>query len=261
MKQNLPSQKRLEFSAVLQKAGKIVSIEAAMEALELDRQKAAQILSRWTQQGWLVRVAPGLYAPIPLDAMTTEQVVEDPWIMIPALFGPCYVGGWTAANHWDFTEQIFKSLFVFTTHAVRRKKHTYHNTEFILKHIDEPMLFGLKTIWRGGISVSISDKHRTIIDMLDTPECGGGIVHVLDCLKLYLKEPDASRETLINYAKRIGNGAIFKRLGFLSEKIEDLELSNLCINNITKGNAKLDPAIKSPRLVKKWNLWIPEGIL
>lgn len=261
MKQIVPSQKRLDFSAVLQKAGQIVSIEDAMQALGLDRQKAAKTLSRWTQQGWLARVAPGLYAPIPLDAITTEQVIEDPWVMIPSLFGPCYVGGWTAANHWDLTEQIFKSLFVFTTHAVRKKKRIYHNIEFTLKHVDEQALFGLKTLWRGGVSISISDKHRTIIDMLDTPEAGGGIVHILDCLKAYLKEPDADREILINYAKKNGNGAVFKRLGFLADKIGDLELSSLCIKEITKGNAKLDPAIKSPRLVKKWNLWIPEKSL
>ena len=59
MKQILPSQKRLDFSAVLQKAGQIVSIEDAMQALGLDRQKAAKTLSRWTQQGWLTKPVIG----------------------------------------------------------------------------------------------------------------------------------------------------------------------------------------------------------
>lgn len=261
MKQPLPNQKRLDFSTVLNRAGQIVSIKNTMQALELDRTKASKRLARWTQQGWLTRIAPGLYAPVPLDAITTEQVIADPWVMIPELFSPCYVGGWTAAGHWDFTEQIFKSIFVYTTRPVPKKKRVYHNTEFTLKHIDKQALFGLKTIWRGGISLSISDKHHTIVDMLNTPEAGGGIAHVLDCLKAYLKEADANRETLVEYAKKIENGAIFKRLGFLAEKIGDLELSSLCVGNITLGNAKLDPAIKSPRLIKKWNLWIPEKSL
>ncbi len=253
------SQSRTNLSAVLQAAGKLVSIDDAVTALDLDRKEAAKTLSRWTHQGWLVRIAPGLYAPVPLDARTSAQVIEDPWIMIPYLFEPCYVGGWTAAGHHDFTEQIFRSIFVFTARPVRHKMQIYHDTEFVLKHVPEKVLFGLKTLWRENVKILISDKHRTIIDMLDTPETGGGITHVSECLQNYLKDPDADPGKLIEYAVKLGNGAVFKRLGFLAEKLNRTELLEPCQNYMTAGNAKLDPAIASPRLVKKWNLWIPEN--
>jgi len=110
----------------------------------------------------------------------------------------------------------------------------------------------------GRISQYVSDKHRTIIDMLDTPEVGGGIVHVTDCFKAYLKDEESDLSQLIDYAKRLGNGAVFKRLGFLAEKHGISLLVKPCLENITTGNAKLDPALSSHRLIKKWNLWIPD---
>jgi predicted transcriptional regulator of viral defense system len=78
-------------------------------------------LARWHAQGWLQCVGPGLYTPIPLDTLATEQVLDDPWILIPALFDPAYVAGWTAAEHWDLTEQLFRDILVFTTKPLRAR--------------------------------------------------------------------------------------------------------------------------------------------
>src|SRR5690348_10995457 len=116
------SQARARLSAVLQAATDLVTIEDAMKALDIDRHAAAKILSRWQQQGWLKRVGRGIYAPIPLDASTTGQVLKDPWVLVPALFTPGYIGGWTAAEHWDLTEQLFRSIFVFTARPFRNKE-------------------------------------------------------------------------------------------------------------------------------------------
>jgi predicted transcriptional regulator of viral defense system len=105
----------------------------------------------------------------------------------------------------------------------------------------------------------VSDPHRTIIDMLDDPSVGGGIRHVLDCLKTYLETKEAETSKLIEYADRLGNGAVFKRLGFLLWQIGGYgDLAETCRTRLTAGNAKLDPAIPCPRLIKKWRLWIPE---
>jgi predicted transcriptional regulator of viral defense system len=78
-----------------------------VQALGIDRRKATRLLSQWTGQGWLTRVGPGLYVPVPLDLAGNEQVMADPWILVPTLFGQCYIGGWTAAHHWELTEQLF----------------------------------------------------------------------------------------------------------------------------------------------------------
>jgi predicted transcriptional regulator of viral defense system len=104
----------------------------------------------------------------------------------------------------------------------------------------------------------VSDPTRTIIDMLDDPAVGGGISHVDECLRRYLASPDAQTKKLIEYADHLGNGAVFKRLGFLVSKGTGFEaLAEACHARLTAGNAKLDPALPAQRLVKKWRLWVP----
>jgi len=254
------SRARERLSRVLQTATDLVSIEDAVKALAVDRQTAAKTLARWQQQGWLRRVGPGLYAPVPVDAITSEQVLKDPWVLVPALYAPGYIGGWTAAEHWNFTEQLFRSIFVFTAQPFRKKEQSVQGVSFVLKRIPESKIFGTRSIWRGQARVLIADKHRTILDLLADPESGGGIRHVQSCLWNYLKDSEADPKLFVQYAEKLGNGAVFKRLGFLlSQKDGNEGLVDLCRARLTQGNAKLDAALPSQRLVKAWRLWIPKS--
>src|SRR3984957_6244159 len=139
------SQARARLSAVLQTAKDLVSIDDTMKALATDRSASAKLLSRWQRQGWLKRVGRGIYAPIPLDALSTEQVLKDPWVLVPALFAPGYIGGWTAAEHWDLTGQLFRSIFVYTAKPFRKKEQTIQGVAFALTRISEDAVFGIKT--------------------------------------------------------------------------------------------------------------------
>ena len=106
----------------------------------------------------------------------------------------------------------------------------------------------------------MSDVHRTIVDMLDDPKLGAGIQHVDDCLVSYFERKDRDDERLVANAGRIGNGAIFKRLGFLAERRSGTNaLVDACRERLTQGNAKLDPALPCRRLVTRWRLFVPES--
>jgi predicted transcriptional regulator of viral defense system len=250
---------RARLAAVLRATKEVVTIDAVVKALDLDRTSAAKLLSRWVQQGWLRRVGPGIYVAVPLDLAGTEQVVEDPWVLVPTLFRECYVGGWTAAHHWDLTEQLFNETVVLTTRRIAQKRVTAQGVAFLLHHTSKERLFGLKPLWRGTTRVNVSDPARTLIDMIAMPSIGGGIDHAADCLAAYLKSRRNDRGLLIRYAEQFGNGAIFKRLGFLAEtRLQNEELAAACRARLTHGYAKLDPALHSPMLVTAWRLWVPE---
>lgn len=257
--QRFSSHARARLSAVLRAAKDLVTSDDAVKVLAVDRCAAAKVLARWRRQGWFKRVDPGIYAPVPLDASTTEQVLNDPWILVPGLFAPGYIGGWTAAEYWELTEQLFRSVFVHTARPFRIKERTVQGVSFTLKRIQEDAFFGIKILWRGQTRVSIADKHRTIVDLLAHPATGGGIRHVESCLRKYLRDPEADGDTLIRYAEKLGNGAVFKRLGYLVSQIPGNErLAQSCRQRLTEGNAKLDPALPCRRLVKAWRLWIPK---
>jgi predicted transcriptional regulator of viral defense system len=252
------SKSRIRLSQVLQQAGDLVTVGDVSQALHLERAEAAKLLARWRSQGFLKRLRQGVYAPVPLAALGQDQVLEDPWVVVPELFGPAYVGGWSAAEHWGLTEQLFRSVCVVTTRPVRRKEETIQGIPFVLKHTRETAMFALKGVWRGQVRVDVSDPAKTIVDMLDDPGLGGGIRHAGDCLDAFLKEAGTPPEALIGTAGRLGNGAVFKRLGFLLERRGGpAELIVACRERLSAGNARLDPAISCRRLVKRWRLWIP----
>ena len=74
-----------------------------------------------------------------------------------------------------------------------------------------------------------------------------------------MQRSDRDEEKLIEYAVRLGNGAVFKRLGFLAERLpEGAELARLCEHHLSGGHAKLDPAQDGSRIVTKWRLRVPQ---
>ena len=211
---------RQHLVSLVRQSGDVIHVADAARILGVDGSLAAKKLARWTKQGWLRRVGRGAYLPASLDSLGSEHVLDDPWVLVPALFSPAYVGGRAAAQHWDLTEQIFNDVVVFTSNTVREKSQ--------------------------------------IIDMLNDPTIGGGIQQVSDCLAEYFKRPDREDKRLIAYADKLGNGAVFKRLGFLAEGRDDTsDLLSACAQRLTKGNARLDPTLESRRLISRWKLWVP----
>jgi len=250
---------RARLATVLRASKDVISIETVTKALALNRTVAAKLLSRWSHQGWLRRVGSGLYVQVPLDLAGNEQIVEDPWVLIPTLFGQSYVGGWTAAHHWELTEQLFNEIVIFSARRVDKKRVIAQGATFILRHISGKHFFGLMTLWRGETRVQVSDPARTIVDMIAMPDMGGGIDHVADCLAAYTRQPGYDGDQLLRYAEQFANGAVFKRLGFLAEAhLKNEALVVACRARLTSGYARLDPALRAGVLVTAWRLWVPQ---
>lgn len=233
----------------------------AARHLSLTRAHAAHELARWARAGWLARVRRGAYVSVPLQSTTTDVALEDPWVIATHFFSPCYIGGWSAAEHWGLTEQIFRTVCVITASSPRKRAPVMRGTQFSVHSVLEKKLFGLKTIWRGRTRVQLSDPARTIIDTLSNPALGGGIRTVADMLAVFLREHRESSPKLVEYGARLENSAVFKRLGFLlstSHSGED-ELIAACQARLSTGYAKLDPRLPRDHLITAWRLWVPSS--
>ena len=143
---------------------------------------------------------------------------------------------------------------------MREQTQRRHGVTLSLKHIDRRRFFGTTTVQRGRTRIAVSDLHRTVIDVLDDPALGGGIGHVANCVAAYLAHGERNNEIRLAYGDRLGNGAVFKRLGFLAEcRSRDDPLVPARQNCLTKGHTRLTPALVCPRLVTRWRLRIPDG--
>lgn len=255
--QKLPDS-RAHLARVAARARPFVDVTTASATLAWDRKRTAKQLARWSSQGYLRRVRRGTYAVVPTAAMTQEQVIADPWVLIPAVFRRAYLGGWSAAEHWDLTEQVFNTLLVCTTDRVRRTQLTVAGAALRARHVPESWFFATQVEWREGSRVLVSDVHKTILDLCADPQLGGGIQHVMHCLRAYLRRADLDAERLLNYGRRLNVATAFKRLGFLCEVAQGpAELVEACRGAVSVGLAALDPALRSPKVSKRWQLRLP----
>jgi predicted transcriptional regulator of viral defense system len=255
----LGQQSRKRLGQILRQAKGTVSVEEASDILRLSRAQTAGLLARWQAQGWLSRVRRGLYVPVPLESRSPDVVLEDPWIAAARLFAPCYIGGWSAQEHWGMTEQVFRSVMVVTSRRPRDRRPVIKGTPFVIRTVAPQAMFGTQPVWRGRVKVEVSDPTRTILDVLNDPEMAGGLRPAVDVLESYLKSPSRDLDQLLAYADRLGNGAVFKRLGFLLERLAFKEEKAITASRerMTQGNARLDPSVDNDRLMTRWRLWVP----
>ena len=233
---------REELASVVGRGRRLVSVTDVAEALGVDRVVAAKRLARWAEQGWLRRVRRGLYIPVPVDAEDPRSWSEDPLVLADAVWSPCYFTGWTAANHWNLTEQVFRTTIVKTASRVRQTRDRLLDHDFHVLHVHGTLLdWGTTGVWRGDRRVRVADPARTVVDILDDPRLGGGIRLCAEILSTYLSEHDS--RTLVDYGDRLGNKAVFKRLGYLLEAAElpDDGLRDACHERIAGGVVLLDP--------------------
>lgn len=234
------------------------NVNQAARTLGLPAAETAKLLARWRAQGWLTRVRRGLYVAVPLgaDAATSNA---DPWTILTGAFGPCYIGGWSAAEHWGFTEQLFRSTVVLTIRNVRPREGELNGLRYLAKRVPKGRLYGTKRVWRDQVPVEVSDPARTLVDVLDDPRLGGGIRHVAGIVRAYFKSELRADTGLLDYAHRFGRGVVFKRLGFLISElgIDAPAVIQACRNGLSEGYSRLDPTgPKRGRLVRRWRLQV-----
>jgi predicted transcriptional regulator of viral defense system len=155
------------------------------------------------------------------------------------------------------TEQIFRSIVVITSASIRRRERRIQDTVFVLKFLREEMHFGTRSVWRIQTRVRVSDPSRTVVDILDDPEIGGGIRHCADVVAAYFESEYRSDKELLEYIERRGNRTVFKRLGYLIEvlDIDAPDVIGCCRTGQSKGISPLDPTVAGRgRIVKRWNL-------
>lgn len=233
------------------------SAKEASIALGLPLKKVSVVLTYFAAKGWLSRIMRGLYITVPLGTVNPHEYKENPLVVAGRVFAPCYIGGWSAAEHWEFTDQIFNSIVVFTLRKYRHKILRIQGTDYVLKFMSKKYFGQTKPVWEGNIKIQVSDPIQTIVDILDAPSIGGGMRNVMDIVREYFKSQYRNDDEIVKYIERRNNKTVYKRFGFIIETfgIDAVKLKDVCEKNISTGYSLFDPSVKAGgSFNSKWNL-------
>jgi len=196
------------------------------------------------KKGMIVEALGGRYI---LSSILTDY---DILTVTSQLIWPAYLSFWTALNYYKFTEQLPLTIFIATTKS--RKEVEIEKTKIKFVRISKHRFFGYRKI----NGIVMAEKEKALIDSLLLPRYAGGIIEISRCLKNSWSELD--KKILIDYAMRMKNKSLLKRLGYLIET-ENLKIDKKLIEklqkNIGKGYSKLDPQLeRKGSYNKRWGL-------
>jgi predicted transcriptional regulator of viral defense system len=197
----------------------VIHIADVESEMGFSKERAILTISRLKKKGWLQKLKAGLYLMVPFGSDTSDPIPENAMEIAMEVFSPGYVGGWTAAEYWDLTEQIFNTTVFYTSMVLRKSDHAIAGLSFKTKFVRAEDVFGTVKEWERNTPIEISDLHRTLIDILDNPALGGGARMMVDISRAYWKKPEASFDKVYDYVLRLNHGAVFKRLGLIAEKV------------------------------------------
>lgn len=177
---------------------------------------ARNLVHKAQQRGLVTRLKPGLYNLVPFDLGRATEHIDSPYLIARALVGdkPYFLSHGTALELHRMVTQPNLTVYVSCTRRVRPQ--TVGGYDFRFIHITSEQEFGVMKHWIDKERfVLISDQERTIIDGLRHPAFVGGITEVAK--GLWMKRDTLNAERLVDYAQRLGVGAVVRRLGYLLE--------------------------------------------
>lgn len=244
------------LSSMAEEGQTIFSLQDVMDRLNCPYKSAKVLVKNLAKKRWIILLSRGKYLIVPLSAGIRSQYTEHEFVIASHLVNPYYIGYWSALNHHGLTEQIPFTVFVVTTK--RLKGRWLLNTEYKFITLVDKKFFGFEEVTVANHSVNISDREKTIVDCLDHPEYSGGMSEVAK--SVWSAREDANFEKMVDYALRMGNKTILKRLGFLVDLLElalDHKIVERMRSNISEGFSPLDPTGKREgKHLTRWNLQV-----
>jgi len=236
----------------------VFSIEEAKKATNLNSNILKETLYILVKQEWLIRLERGLYLIVPFEAGQEGVWTSDPLILASKLISPYYVSHWSAASHWNWTEQIPSTVFITSSSRKFSSEKTILNITFRFIKTSEDKFFGIVENLVLSKKINFSNKEKTVVDILDKPDLCGGIKEVAKCLRNAIRENQINPHILTEYITKTNNRVLFKRLGYICEVLRMFDQSwiKMWQGLISKGYSKLEPSIKNTnrKFNSKWNL-------
>lgn len=200
------------------------------------------LLSRLGSGGWLARLERGRYLVVPIQAGREARWTEEPFVLAAQLASPSAISHWSAASYWNLTEQLVTTVFVSTPQRKFRTRQTIAGVPVRFVYRPERKFFGSVQQRVGDQHISVTSVEKTLVDVLEQPQYAGGFVEAAKAFKNAFDDGRADAEALGQALRRLRNGAVTKRAGYLLELFElHPELQRQLERELTAGETLLNP--------------------
>ena len=230
------------------------------------RQTTASVLKQGVAAGRLLHLRRGLYASVPRGTDPACHPV-DPY-QVATHLAPGGVVAYHAALQFHGKAYSLWNRFFYLTRG-RQRRFAFRDQEFVPVQVpaalrDLPNLGGgvVEQPHAGGV-VRVATLERSLVDVLDAPERNGGWEEVWRSLEMV---EFFDLDAVLAYTRALGSALTAARVGFFLEQhretlmVEDQHLQ--AFRDMAPGQPRyLDARRESGKLVKGWNLVVPERVL
>jgi predicted transcriptional regulator of viral defense system len=192
----------------------VFSIEDAQAITGWGYERTADLLRKLSRKRWLVRLVPGKYLIIPLEAGLEGFPTADRYVIAREVLGsvPYYISHYSAMELHEMTTQPVKTVFV--TVCRRRRSRTIAAIEYRFVYASPRSFWGWEETWATPEEqVRVSDLEKTLLDGAVRPDLCGGVAEL--ARGLWLRRDHLDDHRLVEYAKRLGHKAASRRIGCL----------------------------------------------
>lgn len=234
----------------------IFSLADVTDITGLSPSAARNLVASAETRGIITRLKPGLYNLVPFERGRDTSHVSNPYLIARTLVGdaPYFISHGSALELHRMVTQPQLAIIVSCTKRLRVQH--IHGYEFRFVEVKPEDVFGLTETWiTSEEQVKVSDPERTVIDGLDHPHYVGGVTEVAK--GLWMKRETLRVDHLIDYALRLGNGAVIRRLGYLLEYygLADPAALEPLRARLTPTYQRLDPLFPNEgRMLARWRI-------
>lgn len=224
------------------------------------------VLQQHVKAGNLLHLRRGLYATVPRGA-DAEGFHPDPFLVTSRLTNDAVIAYHAALQFHGKSYSIWQRFHSLT--SGRGKLFIYRGAQFVpvqapasLRRLED-FGGGIIESRHAGSSVRVTSLERTLVDVLDDPaKCGGWeeVWRSLDSIEFF------DLNGVIEYVRKLDKAFTAAKVGYyIAENRERLFAEEKHLDQfaelIPSQPAYLDAKLGPGKLVKRWNLIVPETIL
>jgi predicted transcriptional regulator of viral defense system len=245
----------------------VFTVEELSKALQRNESSSPQtrkaLLAYHGKRGHIVQIRRGLYSVVPPGASPDTSPV-DPYVAAARMTDDAVLGYHTALEVHGKAHSVSEQFVYLAKRPARPAKfrsYTFKGVRFPKALCDRHCQdLAVQTAERAGLDIRVTSLERTLVDVLDRPDLGGGweeIWRSLESVEYF------NLEKVVEYALLLGNATTVAKAGYFLDQhrqalmVEDVHLEPLRSRRPKRPHYMDRSRRGNGRLVSEWNLVVP----